>query len=187
MSLDETILATELLKLSDNPVDTEAEAVQTLLDAYGNYLLGDPLGVGPFGAEAAGIFLTKAAVDDAKLAAQPTLTGMSDPGPVDPILGVPIYSQGLTKIPDAMSVGLASFWGAIAANFAVAFPGSIAMSAPPHASLAALFEPLMILNTTQELTPQEVADNIAALLHNEAIVGGTITLPGGPPTIHPIT
>jgi len=175
MAMSETLLASQLLNLSSNPTDVEADAITRFLSAYGTFLVGT--GVGD-GATANGVPISPAAVTAAAAAAGPTLVGMSAPGPFN------MYHQALTKIPQAVSQGAASFWGALAANPSAAFPGAIAMTPPPHAGLYSQFPVVMADNTSNAATAQEAADNTAALLYAEAVVGGTVTFPG--PAVFPI-
>lgn len=173
--LSEELLAVQLLELSSNPTAVESEAIDRFLTAYSTYLTGTGAGDG---ATANGVPINASAVLAAASAAGPTMVGMSEPGPFDE------YNQALTKIPEAVSQGSGSFWGALAANPSGAFPGAIAMTPPPHSNMSSQFPVVMENNTTGEVTAEEAAANAAELLHQEATTGGTVTFPG--PSIFPI-
>lgn len=159
MALDENTLAVELAAML--ATEDEADAIQFFTDAYEVYLLD---------AEAGPVTITPAGIALGKTAAAAAMVGMS------------AANAGLSIIPNA----IITWWTTMAASPAVTFPGAIAMVPPPHAGILAGFAPIMVSNTASELETGPATANVATLFHSQAIVGGTITLPGAPPTIHPI-
>ncbi len=152
MAMSESTLATELENLA--PTSTESEAAQTLTDAYGVYAAG---------AIAGGVPITSAGVDLGKAAMLPALAGMSADG------------AGITIIPSAV----VAFWNGVAGGLSTSFVGATAITPPPHATLPSAFASLMPTNTSGDVTKAEAAASIAEIMHADAIVGGTVTYPGG--------
>lgn len=159
MAMVQATLATQLQNMTN--IDVEATAITNLVNAYGTFSSA---------ATGNGIPLTPAGVTLGKTAMQGALVGMSADG------------AGITKIPNAC----VAFWGAVCTSFAVSFPGSIAATPPPHASLASAFAALMPTNTAGDVTLAQAAQSIAAIMYTDAIAGGTVTLPGAPPVVGPI-
>jgi len=157
MALLQTTLAAELLNLI--PTDSEATGIQTFTNAYGDYAAA---------ATANAVVLSPAGIALGKAAMSAALVGISASG------------VGLTKIPAA----IIAFWTAIAGSAATSFSGAVSAVAPPHVNLATDFAAVAIDNVEAEKTQADAADAIAAVFHNNAIVGGTVTFPG--PSTFPI-
>lgn len=156
MAMVEATLATELQNLT--PTSTESSAITALVDAYATYAAD---------AEAA-TPIKSTGIDLGKTAMASALSGMSASG------------AGLTIIPNA----ILAFWNGVAAGLATSFDGATAISAPPHATLETLFAATAAANTSGSKTLIEATEAIAADMHANAIVGGTVTTPG--PTVTPI-
>lgn len=159
MPLTQSTLADGLKTMT--PTGDESVAIQRMVDAYGDYASE---------ATGAGIAITTAGVELGKAAMSPVLVGMSAP------------FAAIAKIP----ASIISFWGAVCTGFAVSFPGSVAATPPPHASLAAAFAALMPANVAARLNTDQAMDAVAAIMHTDATIGGTVTLPGTPPVVGPI-
>jgi len=157
MAMDENTLATELKKLE--PAATEAAAATTLADAYATYAAD---------AESNGVPLSAVGLAAGKAAFAAALTGMSAPG------------AAIVSIPTAC----VAFWAAVALGLATSFTGATAIAPPPHATLAADFAALMPQNVIDEVTLEQAAADIAAMMHTNATTGGAVTFPG--PTVAPI-
>lgn len=157
MVMSQSTLASELENLE--PSDSEQIAAQTLTDAYGVFATA---------ATGIGIPITPAGVNLGKTAMLSTLSGMSAPG------------AGIVSIPAA----IAAFWVAVAGGLAASFPGAIAVVPPPHASLPAAFAALMPANAAASLSLKDSAAAMATIMYADAIIGGTVTLPG--PVVGPI-
>jgi hypothetical protein len=142
------------------PSSTEATAVARLADAYGTYAADAVAGAAPI--TAAGVVLGKAAMTAA-------LAGMNAPG---------AGSAVLTKAVQA-------FWAAVAAGLASSFAGAVAVAPPPHAGLEVALDAAFAANVASGADLVDAAQVIATALHNQAIIGGTVTFPG--PVTSPIT
>lgn len=156
MALNASTLATQLQNLA--PSSSEAAAITALVNAYGTYAAGAAAATPIL---AAGINLGKAAMLTA-------LVGMSASG------------AGLTKIP----LAIAAFWAAVAGGLAASFAGATAITPPPHATLPTSFPTTCASNTVASATLVVSTQNIATVMHADAIIGGTVTTPG--PTVTPI-
>lgn len=159
MALVQATLETGLLNLT--PTDQEATAITRLVDAYGTYAST---------ATGAGVLITAAGVTLGKNAMASVLVGMS------------ASNAGRAKIPAACL----AFWTAVCASFVVSFPGSIAATPPPHVTLPTSFPTTIDANMSGSLSLADSASAIAGVIHADALVGGTVTLPGTPPIVGPI-
>jgi hypothetical protein len=157
MAMVKNTLATQLQNMS--PAALEATAITNLVNAYGTYAAGAAAGAVP---------ITPAGVNLGKAAMQAALVGMSASG------------AGVTKIPAA----IVQFWVAVAGGLAASFAGAIAIVPPPNAGLAALLDATFPANMTGNKTLVQATDAIATNMHAQAIVEGTVTLPG--PVVTPI-
>lgn len=151
MPLVQATLSTQLQNLV--PVATEPPAVTALTNAYGVYAAG---------ATSNGVPITAAGVNLGKAAMSAVLVGMSASG------------AGITKIP----ASIVQFWIAVAGGLATSFPGAIAIVPPPNAGLAALLAATFPANTSGNKTLAQACDAIAANMHAQAIIGGTVTFTG---------
>ena len=148
--MSQSVLADQLLALE--PAD-EAAARANLAGAYATYAAD---------AEANAVPITSTSVSTAQATMATALIGMSAPG------------IGLTAIPAAIR----AFWSSIALGLAASFPGATAITPPPHAGLEAAFATLMAANTAAALSKEDATAAMAALLHPQAVLGGTVTFPG---------
>ena len=156
--MSEETLAEQLLTV-ELVADT-IEAIDNLTDAYGVYASD---------ASSNNVDITEAGVTLGKEAMRLALigNGVFDPG------------WALTRLP----ASLIAFWGAVALGLAASFPGATTIVPPPHATFAVNFVPLMASNTANEVSAEEAADSLAALMHINAsgvAAGGTVTF--GVPT-----
>jgi hypothetical protein len=156
MALVQNTLATQLQNLA--PASVEATAITNLVNAYATYAAG----------AAALTPILSTGIDLGKAAMQSALVGMSATG------------AGLVSIPAA----IVAFWAAVAAGLTASFAGATAITPPPHATLAALFAATCAANTASELSLADSTAAIAANMHENAILGGTVTTAG--PTVTPI-
>lgn len=155
--MSRSTLADELLNL--DPVPTEAEAVQTLADAYATFAAGAT--AGPSTITAAGVALGKAAMSAA-------LVGMSASG------------SGASRL----TAGVQAFWAAVAGGLATSFAGALAIVPPPHAGINTLLEDAFDLNTSTAASKEVATSRIADAFYAQAIVGGAVTFAG--PSVSPI-
>ena len=155
MVMNPNTLASELENLV--PTVIESVAAQRLADAYEVFAL-DAIGNG--------VPILPSGPAAGKSAMIPALTGMSAPGAAASIIGNAVVS----------------FWAAAATP--AAFPGSIAVVPPPNANLASLLPSIFNANTAGNLSLVDAVQVIASTMHAEAIIGGTVTLPG--PVVGPI-
>lgn len=151
MALVQATLSTQLQNLA--PTTVEATAITNLVNAYGTYAAGAASNAVP---------ITPAGVTLGKNAMSAQLVGMSASG------------QGITKIP----ASIVAFWAAVAGGLATSFAGAIAIVPPPNAGLAALLAATFPANTSGNLTLAQACDAIAANMHAQAIIGGTVTFTG---------
>jgi hypothetical protein len=158
MTMVQATLATALANMV--PTEDEAAAIQEFADAYEQYAL-DATALTP---------ILPAGVTLGKNAMIPAMTGISTPG------------QGAQKMVD----GIVAFWGGVAGGLTTSFAAAIAITPPPHASLLAALPPIFASNTSGGLSLSDSMNAIAAPMHANAIVGGTVTTPGGPPVVTPI-
>ncbi len=157
MAMVQATLATQLQNMI--PVNLEATAITNLVNAYGTYAST---------ATGAGVPIAAPGVTIGKTAMSTALVGMS------------ATDAGRTLIPAACL----AFWTAACAAFATTFPGSIASTPPPHVTLPTSFLTTVDANTSGSLGLVASMKAIAAVMHADAIIGGTVTLPG--PTVGPI-
>lgn len=155
MAMSEATLASELEALV--PEATEAAAAARLTEAYGNYAAD---------AEGNAVPIESTGIDLGKAAMEPALAGMSAPG------------AGATVIANAVI----AFW--VAAAVPASFPTATIVVPPPNAGLAVALEAVFASNTAAQASLEDAAANIAAVMHAQAIIGGTVTLPG--PSVGPI-
>jgi len=149
MVMSSATLASELQNLT--PRIDEPGAAEALAEAYRVFAL-DAVGNG--------VPILPAGPDAGKLAMIPVLAGMSQPG------------AGALKIEQ----GVRAFW--LAAALPAFFPGSIAALPPPTVGLANSLQPVFDSNTSGGATLEQAAQAVAAVMYANAIVGGTVTLPG---------
>lgn len=155
MAMSAATLATQLENLT--PTDNESAAAVVLAEAYRVFALaavGNGVPILPSGPLAG------------KTAMIPALAGMSTPG------------AGAS----ALESGVRAFW--LAAATVAACPGSIAVVPPPTVGLAAALLPVFASNTSTSATLSQAANAVASVMYANAIVGGTVTLPG--PSVGPI-
>lgn len=157
MAMLQSTLSTQLQNMA--PAAAEATAITNLVNAYGTYASAAAAGAVP---------ITPAGVNLGKAAMQAALVGMSAPG------------AGITKIP----LAVVQFWVAVAGGLATSFAGALAITPPPNAGLAALLAATFPANVSGNKTLAQAADAIATNMHTQAIIGGTVTLPG--PVVTPI-
>lgn len=150
-------LANELLNL--DPVDTEAQAAQTLADAYAVFAADAQAGVPQ---------ITPTGVSLGKAAMLAGLIGMNAPG------------AGAAVIAAAVQ----AFWVAVAGGLATSFAGAIAILPPAHVGLQALLALDFLNNTNSAATKAAATSLIAGDFYAQAIIGGTVTYTG--PTVFPI-
>jgi hypothetical protein len=151
MAMSADVLATQLLSLV--PVETEAQAIVALTDAYGVFAADAVAGVAPI--TVAGVVLGQAAMRAA-------LVGMSAPG----------------AAPAVLVAATQAFWGAVAGGLAVSFLGAIAIVPPPHVGLQALLTLTFSTNTTTSASQVVATNAVAGDFYNQAIIGGSVTFPG---------
>ncbi len=159
MTMAAATLANELLNL--DPVDTEAAAITTLADAYA--VFAAQAQAGPQTITATGVNLGKAAMSAA-------LIGVSSPGAGAAVL----------------TTAIQAFWAAVAGGLATSFAGAIAITPPPHSSLTAQLSSTFSTNTSTTADKPTATSAIASDMYSEAVIGGTVTYPGGPPPVFPI-
>jgi hypothetical protein len=158
MSMSKSILANELATLI--PVNTEGEAITNLADAYSVYV-SDAQALTPilFG----GIELGRAAM-------VPALSGLS------------------LDWENSIQSGVIAFWSAVAGGLATSFASAIAITPPTgNSSLAAALGPVFTSNKEQNKSLIDAAAAVADVMHAAAIAGGTVTTPGAPVVVTPIT
>jgi hypothetical protein len=151
MAMTQATLSTQLQNMT--PTGAEATAITNLVNAYGTYAAGAASNGVPI--QAAGVNLGKAAM-------QAALVGMSG------------ANQGITKIP----ASIVQFWIAVAGGLATSFAGAIAIVPPPNAGLAALLAATFPANVSGNKTLVQACNAIAADMHVQAIIGGTVTFAG---------
>ena len=139
--------------LAQSPTLVEQDAIDALVTTYSTYAAD---------AESNSVSITAAGLALGEAAMAAALVGMSAP------------NAGLTSIPAALS----AFWVAVAGGLSTSFPGATVIVPPPHASFASDFQALMPANTSGEVTEQEAADSVAAIMHTGATTGGSVTFPG---------
>lgn len=157
MVMAASTLANELLNL--DPVDNEAQAAQTLTDAYGVFAADAMAGAQQ---------LTVAGVNLGKAAMQPALTGMNAPG------------AGAAVIAAAVQ----AFWVAVAGGLAASFAGATAIVPPANLGLQALLTSDFLTNTNSAASKAAATSLLAGDFYAQAIIGGTVTYPG--PVVSPI-
>lgn len=154
------VLAAQLANLV--PVASEAAAIVTMTNAYGTFAADAVAGPSPI--TAAGVALGKAAM-------QGVLVGMSAPGAGAAVLAVAVQA----------------FWVAVASGLGASFAGAIAIVPPPNAGLQALLLSTFASNTAARADLPTAALAVATAMYNQAIIGGTATIPVPVPTVFPIT
>lgn len=150
-------LATELLDLV--PVGSEAAAIATLVGAYGTFASAAAAGASSI--TAAGINLGQSAMSMA-------LVGVSAPNAGSAVLAASIQA----------------FWVAVAGGLATSFPSASAVTPPPHAGLQAQLDATFAANVVGNADLADAVNAVATTIYNQAIIGGTVTLPG--PVVTPI-
>ena len=145
-------LRNELIKLE--PVDSEADAIRALADAYAAYARGAAANVVP---------LAPTAAVTAKAAMAAGLVGLSGAG------------DCAAKI----HAGVTAFWSAVTAGLASSFAGATAIVPPPliqlQSGLEAAFSDIRNAGDSLEIA----AGKLAGVLHTATSVGGTVSFPGG--------
>jgi hypothetical protein len=157
MAMSASELADQLLGLA--PVPTEAQAVVTLADAYGEFAAG---------ASAGAATITPAGVALGKAAMQVALAGISSPGAGAAVL----------------TAAIQAFWVAVASGLATSFAAATAIVPPPHAGLQVALEATFAANTASGASLADATQAVATVIHNQAIIGGAVTFPG--PSVSPI-
>lgn len=163
MALTESFLASEILAsldelTGDNP---PASPQLRIAQAFGNYF-------------------KQASTPSAPIAA-------SVDAAVSAMAGSMSFPHGNPEAGAAALVGgFSAFWTSMQAAAATAWPGHLPGMPPPGlASLAAALSATFILNNVQDKTKLQAALNLAAAIHPNAGIGGTVILP--PSTPVPIT
>ena len=88
----------------------------------------------------------------------------------------------------AFAGGFSQFWATLELGAATAFPGHLPGTPPAGlGSLASALEAQFGANNAQGITAAQAAANLAAAIHPGAGLGGTVLVPGAPPTPVPIT
>lgn len=157
MAMQQSTLADQLANLV--PAATEAAAITRLADAYATFATDAVAGA--ISITAAGIALGKAAMLLA-------LVGVSSPG------------AGATVLASAVQ----AFWTAVAGGLTTSFSGATAIVPPPNAGLQALLTTTFATNTASQASLSAATNAVATVMHNQAIIGGTVTFPG--PVVSPI-
>lgn len=158
MAMSTAALAAQLLSLV--PATTEAAAVATLTDAYGAFASD---------ATASAVAVTPTGVTLGKNAMRAALVGVNSSGAGSAVL----------------TAAIQAFWVAVAAGLATSFPGAAAIVPPPHVGLQALLDATFATNTAGRANLADATQAVATDLHNQAIIGGSVTFPG--PVLSPIT
>lgn len=84
--------------------------------------------------------------------------------------------------------GFSQFWTVLEAGAATAFPGHLPGTPPAGlGSLASALEAQFGANNADGITAAQAATNLASAIHANAGLGGTVLIPGAPPTPVPIT
>jgi hypothetical protein len=157
MVMAASVLATELLNL--DPVPTEAQAIQTLADAYAVFAADAVAGAQP---------ITPAGVAAGKAAMIAALPGMNSPGASAMVLATAVQA----------------FWGAAALGLATSFAGATAIVPPPNAGLQALLTSDFSTNTGSSASKAAATSLLANDFYAQSVIGGTVTYPG--PIVSPI-
>lgn len=153
-------LTTALNELTgDNP---PASPPLRLAQAFGEYFKGASAG-GP---------VTAASVDAA-------VTAMAG------AMSFPAGSAGAGAA--SFAGGFAQFWTTLELGAATAFPGHLPGTPPSMSGLASALESQFGANNNQGITNAQAAANLAAAIHSNAGLGGTVLIPGAPPIPDPIT
>lgn len=84
--------------------------------------------------------------------------------------------------------GFGQFWAVFQLSVPTAFPGMLPGTPPSGlGSLASALQSQFGSNNAQGITNAQAAANLAAAIHPNAGLGGTVLIPGAPPTPLPIT
>lgn len=157
MAMTAATLTSQLLNLV--PVGSEAAAIATLVGAYGAFASA---------ATAGAATITAAGVDLGKAAMQITLVGVSAPNAGSAVL----------------TAAIQAFWVAVAGGLATSFPSASAVTPPPHVGLRPLLDAAFAANVSGKAGLAAAVNAVATQVYNQAIIGGTVTLPG--PVVAPI-
>ena len=82
-----------------------------------------------------------------------------------------------------IAAGITAFWTSIISAPPAAFSGAVVIVPPPLLTLSADLATAFADIQDAQKSVEDAAADIAAVIHSQTIMGGTVTTPGAPPVI----